>query len=119
MGLDFSGSDAHWSYGGFNNFSHRLAKEIGIDLSSMEGFGFLEGKPGTIPWSTVDDDIKDLLDHSDCDGYLTPEQCEVIAPRLRELVKDWPCSDYDYQQALLLADGMEYCAGAGQQLIFG
>lgn len=112
MGLDFSHCDAHWSYSGFHRFRCKLAKEIGIDLDSMKGFG------GKISWDKIKDPIKPLLNHSDCDGELTSEECREVAPRLRELVKDWPDDDYDKQKALELADGMEFAAIMNENLEF-
>ncbi|MCP1180516.1 MULTISPECIES: hypothetical protein [Bacillus] len=103
MGLDFNHSDAHWGYSGFNNFRRKLAREINLDLDAMEGFG------GDFSWDLVKDDIKDFLNHSDCDGYLTSEQCKIIYPRILELVKNWPNEDYDKQEAIILAEDMKYC----------
>ena len=80
MDLDFNHSDAHWSYGGFGNFRRRLANKIGINLSAMKGFG------GDISFETIKDNIEPFLNHSDCDGILTVEECEKVAPRLKELV---------------------------------
>jgi hypothetical protein len=119
MGLDFRQSTARWSYGGFNNFRSRLAAEIGIDLDSMQGFGGLGESstidptpPGRIPWSTVDDDLVPLLNHSDCDGVLTAEEMRSVSPRLREIVSHWPTdaahpASYDRRQALQLCDDMD------------
>ena len=89
MGIDFSHTDARWSYSGFSRARTKLAASAGITLNEMEGFG------GNKPWSTIEDDIKDFLDHSDCDGELTPAQCRVIAPRIVTLVNNWPEDDYD------------------------
>jgi hypothetical protein len=111
MGVDFSHCDAHWAYSGFNRFRTRLAKEIGFDLDSMEGFG------GTTKWETMADPIKALLNHSDCDGKLTPKECRQVAPRLRELVKNWD-DDHDKRNALELADGMESAAKESKSLQF-
>lgn len=111
MGLDFSHTDARWSYGGFGNFRRRLANEIGMNLDDMEGFG------GNIPFHIYQDDIIPLLNHSDCDGELTPEECKQVAPRLRELVSGWE-DDYDKSKALDLADGMELAANQGKPLEF-
>jgi hypothetical protein len=112
MGLDFSHTDARWSYSGFHYFRIRLAKEIGIDLESMAGFD------GKTEWpSATKDPIIWLLSHSDCDGHITPKRCAKIAPRLRELVSKWP-DEYDKQRALMLADGMESAAAANEKLIF-
>lgn len=112
MGLDFSHTDARWAYSGFANFRRRLAKEIGMDLDAMEGFG------GDIKFELFKDDIIPLLDHSDCDGELTVEECKKVAPRLRELVSGWEDDDYDKQKALSLAEGMELAASQGQPLEF-
>jgi len=117
MGLDFSHSDAHWSYSGFMKFRTHLAECTGIDLDMMEGFG------GDGEWSPpLTEPIIDLLNHSDCDGELTPEQCKIIAPRLRKIVSEWSDSDYmvmyDKKNALLLADGMEEAAANGEPLEF-
>lgn len=142
MGLDFNHSDAHWAYSGFNRFRTKLAEEIGICLPLMEGFWneksssstmeltklivgtktmgehffWLPQKP--LKWDNINDPIVDLLYHSDCDGELSSEQCKKIAPRLRELIKDWDDKDYDKEQALLLAEGMENCAKKNQILKF-
>ncbi|MFJ7916106.1 MULTISPECIES: hypothetical protein [unclassified Lysinibacillus] len=110
MGLDFSHTDARWSYSGFGNFRKRLAEQIGMDLDNMEGFG------GNVPFHIYQDDIIPLLDHSDCDGELTPDECKQVAPRLRELVSGW--EDYDKLNALKLADGMELAANRGESLEF-
>jgi hypothetical protein len=111
MGLDFQGSDAHWSYGGFHRFRLRLSAAIDLDFE-----GFCEGKPATE--ANAKDPIFPLLNHSDCDGDLSPEDCATVAPRLREMVAPWPEDDYDKHQALLLAEGMEECAKNGESLEF-
>ena len=131
MGLDFiNGDDAHWSYSGFNSFRRRLAKEIGIDLDEMQGFGHLNGKPGWRSWDEVDDPIKPFLMHSDCDGEMSPEECLQVGPRLREIVSSWPAAvalslyggtilpEHDKVNALKLADAMEENAREGKTLIF-
>jgi hypothetical protein len=112
MGLDFAQSDAHWSYGGFHQFRIKLAKEIGIDLESMQGFG------GDIPWINVNDPIEPFLNHSDCDGQLTDNECTDVGPRLIDLVKHWPEDDYNRQQALMLAEDMIDCAKRNHSLDF-
>lgn len=122
MGLDFTHSEAHWAYSGFNRFRTELAKHEGIDLNAMEGFGLMwrmygEGEHPALSWDTIDTPLKPLLNHSDCDGELTPEECAQIAPRLREAIdalwpessSDWP-SGHDRVNGLLLAEGLEWCA---------
>ena len=145
MGLDFSPCETHWGYIGFNWFRVKLAAEAGIALNCMQGFAggptgksfdslSLFGKtdeagqlPGydkyvgnqpVIAWDKVKDDIAPLLNHSNCDGILTPEECRKVAPRLRELVKEWPDDDRDKINALLLAEGMELAAKNNENLEF-
>lgn len=123
MGINFSHGDAHWAYSGFNRFREKLAAEIGITLEDMEGFqsysAHLKGEQAkNISWDTVTDPIKPLLNHSDCDGELTPEECRAIYPRLRELVANWDDNDYDKHQALELADGMVFAATENKPLVF-
>ena len=111
MGLDFMGSEAHWSYGGFNRFRLRIAATINMDFD-----GFCNGKPASE--KNEKDPVFPLLNHSDCDGELSSEECATVAPRMRELVAPWPENDYDKHQALLLAEGMEECAKNGEKLKF-
>lgn len=142
MGLNFSHCDAKWGYIRFNSFRERLASEIGVALNCMESFatdmlydtryqsvriyGFdvpnleqkgLIGQQAVITWDKVKDDIKPLLHHSDCDGVLTPDECRKVAPRLRELVRNWE-DCYDKNNALSLADGMDYAASRYENLEF-
>ena len=118
MGLDFHfprrtyDNAPHWSYSGFHRFRARLAEKIALDLEAMRGFG------GNRTWDHVADPIRLLLNHSDCEGELSAEQCAAIAPRLRELVSDWGDDDFDRYQALLLADAMDVCASTGEPLEF-
>jgi hypothetical protein len=112
MGLDFSHCDAYWSYSGFNRFRERLANQIGFSLGEMVGFG------GKREWDTVHDDIKPLLDHSDCDGVLTPEECKIVYPRLAELIQNWSEYDRDKIMALELIEGMKLCVELDEDLEF-
>jgi hypothetical protein len=111
MGVNFSYCDAHWAYGLFHDFRCKLAREIGMNLDKMDGFG------GTLSFDTFDDDIIPLLDHSDCEGELTPEECARVAPRLRQLIASWPPEDF-IQEAISLAEGMEYAAKMNELFYF-
>ena len=115
MGLDFVGADAHWSYSSFNSFRHKLAKEVGIDLDEMDGFG------GRKSWARVKTPLKWLLNHSDCDGQITAKRCAKMAPILRGAVLQWVNlkeHEYDLEQALELAEGMRECGRRNKPLIF-
>jgi hypothetical protein len=135
MGIDFKHDrpDGHhcpqWSYTGFNHFRTRLAASEGFDLDEMQGFskGDRFGddyEPGTRPWDEVTSALKPLLNHSDCDGELTPEECAQVAPRLREVADGWPNDGvgmrdaFDHRGALALAECMEICAAHDESLVF-
>jgi hypothetical protein len=103
-----------WSYGGFGRFRIRVAADIGLDLPDMEGFG------GARSWEDVEHPLVPFLNHSDCDGDLSPAECATVSPALREIVKAWPESptEYDRPAALALCDYMDACVKADRKLIF-
>ena len=111
MGVNFSYCNAHWTYNLFHEFRVKLAHEVGIDLNQMEGFG------GDRSFSNYKDAIIPLLEHSDCEGELTVEDCARIAPRLRQLVCSWN-GDPDQIQARMLAEGMEHAANLNRPFYF-
>src|SRR5688572_2354041 len=121
IGREDSSDDdyASWSYTGFHVFRKRLAESIGLHYEEMEGFG------GSTPWGTADrDDLFPLLNHSDCDGELSPSECATVAPRLREVIAGWKVGlgdighDYDRRTGLALADMMDKCAKRNKPLVF-
>jgi len=101
MGLDFTHCEAHWSYSDFHDFRCRLAACIGMNLDVIEGFG------GEIPFKNYQDDIIPLLEQPDSDSYLSPDVCQTVAARLRQLIHTSPDDDIDKMNALYLAEGME------------
>ncbi|KUF22418.1 hypothetical protein AMR95_14275 [Bacillus sp. G1(2015b)] len=48
-----------------------------------------------------------MLELSDSDSYLSPEVCQTVAARLRQLIRHCPDNDLDKMNALYLAEGME------------
>ena len=105
-------SDFNWSYSGFHHFRTKLAKEIKINLMEMDGFG------GNISFSDYDDDIILFLNHCDCEGNISVEDCKKVAPRLRKLIENWLDHDYDKVTAFKLADLMDKCIELNEELIF-
>lgn len=123
MPLAFTHGRAAWSYAGFYTFRRRLLLQVaGVDLSTMEGFAHQAGVPARNAkrWSDLPaaEPLLALINHSDCNGDLSPEQCAAIAPRLRTVIASWPEADYDRQNATLLASGMELAASKGERLRF-
>jgi len=91
MGLDLSCRCGNvgfraGSYSGFDWWRNRLAKGLGFDLEKYWSQGCLPETP-----------FKPLLNHSDCDGFLTPKQCrqmikpmeEFITKRIESLKNPW------------------------------
>lgn len=82
MGLDTTHECWHGSYSSFNAWRRWLAGKAGFDLDSMLGFG------GHTDWSTVSSGLVPLLNHSDCDGEISPDDAALIAPALDEVVEN-------------------------------
>lgn len=105
-----------WSYSSFHEFRSRLAISAGLGpLSNYRKAGGYKQFP-----SPDNEPIVHLLDHSDCDGELTPQQCAAVAPRLRELILGWD-DDHDtgYRwRAEKLAGMMDEAAKSGISLEF-
>jgi hypothetical protein len=120
MGISFSHCEATWSYTGFHDFRDRIMWQVfGAPLDSMRGHG------GEFPWESLPDDpIKILLDHSDCDGHFSPEDCTRLAPRLKEIIQKWTDDPedveegYDKRMALRLVGGCLMAALKGETLLF-
>ena len=117
---------AQWSYGGFHQFRVWLADQESLILDQMQGF---EGTafddpakllPG-IPWSSVTSTLTPLLHHSDCDGFLTSEECARISPRLREIVEAASAEEYHKVRGTRLADAVDMVAKSNGELklVFG
>jgi hypothetical protein len=123
MGLDFTHEAdighhcPQWGYMGFGLFRERLAEAEGFVLRDMYGFTDLARRltePDHIgrDWEEITTPLKPLLDHSDCDGDLSPAECAQVAPRLREIVEQWPDDPehhYDRVNGLALVDCMVVC----------
>jgi len=84
MGLDTTHDCWHGPYSSFNQFRHELAKQIGIDLREYMGYG----GNGLKDLQSIPHDIMPLLNHSDCDGELTPDECKKIANGLGEILNN-------------------------------
>lgn len=98
MGLDFSPEGPHFSYGGFNYFRNNIAHyfKIPLILGSYK-FSFPIGNT-RISRTFINYDLDQIelsdqytfletfLNHSDCDGSLTPKECEGISILMDEYI---------------------------------
>ena len=115
MGLDVSHDAWHGAYSAFSRWREKIADLVGIPLPLMEGFyqapggdswdKLVEGKDPSnygfwpfgsyynnthkslpVKWASLKPDpIHVLLDHSDCDGEISPTDAAKIADRLEEI----------------------------------
>ena len=146
MGLDCSHGAWHGAYSAFMRWRIEIAKIAGIPLELMEGFytddmnamklaefagANAEGvvtllkQNCPISWDILrPDPLHILLNHSDCEGEIAPEDCAKIADRLEELLVHMPPGDAgghignwrDKTQTFI--DGCRAAAAAGEPLDF-
>lgn len=112
MGLDCSHGAWHGAYSAFMRWREKLAEVAGLPpLDLMEGFfrpeeelvrvhdmfkdwGQRRIQRLPIQWSCLKrDPLHTLLNHSDCDGSISPRQLKGIARRLQELLPLLPDED--------------------------
>lgn len=86
MGLNTSFGAWEGAYSAFDAWRKVIAKKIGLNLENMMGFG------GTIPFNP-EHNLTPLLNHSDCDGILTVDECKKIKAGLEEVLKSLPKID--------------------------
>jgi len=103
MGLDFShGGGCLWAYSYYGDFIAQLKEEA-------------ERHPSTLN----PDPIQGLLDHSDCEGFFEPWECDSIANRMLELVSGWEMSfDSERERAERMAKGMRRASRLGERFLY-
>lgn len=106
MGLNTSHNAWHGPYISFNQFRYWLASLIGINLKEYIGYGI----NGTKDLKTINNDLRILFDHSDCDGNISPKDCKKIADAITKILKKVnKDSDFitkmHYDEAITFRDG--------------
>jgi hypothetical protein len=99
---------ARWSYTGFGQFRAKLAIVEGFFLDDMEGFTE-DGRS----WDLITTPLKPLLNHSDCDGEMTPAEAAEVWPRLEEIAEQWSAEgelDWNLSGMRALIDLLRYAA---------
>lgn len=82
MGLDTTHNCWHGAYSSFNRFRYWLAEKIGVDLNEYIGYS----ENGTKYLSSIDHDIMPLLNHSDCEGILTVQECILVSSGIEKIL---------------------------------
>ena len=122
MGLDTTHNAWHGPYSSFMRFREQLAQQIGFNIREMEGFSAKDGTPGNNKWENLPaDDLHILLNHSDCDGEISPSDCAKIAVRLEQVAKEVENNaDNEFiSDCLQFAKGCRAAHEANEPLIFG
>lgn len=119
MGLDTTHNCWHGPYSSFSKFRQLLAEEIGINLNDYLGYG----RGGTKDLSTIKHDIEPLLNHSDCDGILTVEQCKQIVRGLNNILENLSEKNQSFQgfkeDITQFRDGCELAIEEDEPVEFG
>jgi len=130
MGLDCSHGAWSGAYYRFNRFRQYLAKTIGGSWPPHDPeFRMPDGTaPSRHDWYRDDDiapehtvGILALMNHSDCDGDLSPEECAAVAAWLRwaiPLLPEKVGGDRPRVDAEQFAAGCELAHSRGEHLFF-
>jgi hypothetical protein len=115
MGLDTSHDCWHGSYGRFGAFRVAVCQAAGLgDLSEYRGF-----RIGNKEWPPMQDEpLVVLLNHSDCDGEISWQDCEPLARRLDEIADDPRMAEWR-DEAIQFARGCREAARLHEHVEFG
>lgn len=94
MGLQTSHSAFNGSYTQFNDFRYCLAAQKGLNLDDYKGY---RGQ-GEKELKTIKGGLSILFQMSDCDGFLTPDECLKIASELTEVLDNYKFRFFDYKE---------------------
>lgn len=134
MGIDFRVAGLElpreicpsWAYSGFNAFRDRVLRYFGTSADELyrnpqNAIPTTDTQPTEGPWSRVPTDLFPFINHSDCDGVLTPDECRRVSSWLWRVVDSWPDTVetwHDRQMGLRLVALMLICSNTGRSLEF-
>lgn len=101
MGVTISHGAWNGSCSAFNQMRRWVASQVGINLNEYAGYW---DSTGTKDLNTLDHDLQPLLNHSDCDGILTPAECRRIIKGIKEALSnasDKSCVEYGWASHFL------------------
>lgn len=123
MGLDTTHNAWHGPYSTFNEFRRELLKAYnGMDLFEFEGYesrcqkDLLKPSPKLALENIDDPGLLILMDHADCEGLITWQDCTVVAESIRKVMIKLPV--YHMQKAMTFITGCLLAYSKKQDLIF-
>lgn len=134
MGIDFRVAGLElpreicpsWAYSGFMAFRDRVLQYFGTSADELyrrpeNAISTTDPQPTEGPWTRVPADLFPFINHSDCDGVLTPDECRRVSAWLWRVVDSWPDTietQYDRQMGLRLVSLMLICSISERTLEF-
>jgi hypothetical protein len=113
--------DIGWSYKGFSEFRHRIARSIWFK-DTYSGTDTDIYKTGRFKEIEVTHPLWVLMSHEDCDGFIGPDDCGKIASYLKLVIDEWnkddPDAKYDITEGTKLVEAMNKCCEEGTDLLF-
>lgn len=84
MGLDTTHDAFHGAYSSFMQFRRGLVEHsLKMEIKDFEGYD------GALPYSHIQDaGLRRLVNQSDCDGEISPEDCKLIAEYLEKTIPE-------------------------------
>lgn len=113
MGLDTIHDAFHGAYSSFMRFRRGLVEHsLNLDIRDFEGYD------GNIPYTQIQDaGLRRLVNQSDCDGEISPEDCKLIADYLTSVIPDLPVGDL-LQRAEQFREGCLLAYSKNEFIIF-
>jgi len=119
-------TDVGFSYSGFNEFRHRIARSIGLkDVHSGDDTDMYT--TGRYKEIEISHPMFPLIDHDDNDGELGPDDCGMVGAYLKTLIPEWEKElgqehdkelEYDISMAKKMVDLMLRCSDNNETLLF-
>lgn len=107
MGLNTTHGAWDGPYSCFNDFRYAIGKRIGINMDDYIGYNPMTG---TKELDDIEHPVRYLLDHSDCDGELSPSECTLIAFGLDQIMNEITLDEMQANAVIYKRAGREYYA---------
>lgn len=131
MGLDTTHDAWHGAYSSFYRWRCEIWAAAGLPMIPDMDRG---GRPAPSCWTrslmdtdyqgtwhvVPDEPLEYVVNHSDCDGFIEPEHCALVADRLEEILPNIPEDDDfgTHQRTTQFIRGLRSAAEAGERLEF-
>jgi hypothetical protein len=132
MGLHVTHGCWNAPYSAFTRWRSEIARAAGYSVARLVKFDdYVAHNLPLIDWghvtndqllgkweSTPSDPILVLIAHSDCDGFIFPEQARPLADRIEELIPRLSYQE-DAERARKFVQGLRQAADMGEPVEFG